>query len=561
MAAFNHFYGEELTAQTFNTDTNFSTLVTIAASGQLVANTKYAIVARGLFNGSNANQIFHMRVSTADDSTIATKSECIIEPDVPGDNRGQFYGFVHSFITSGTPVDIFLQFKTANTSHSVQADQLSFAVLDLDDISAPNLLGTHHFDASDAGPTDSGADWNNDAQAFNGVKTNAAVKANFETGALTGEGTTAPTTGSAIGEVWVRVTYKSSGGLVEFLIEEDSVGGTDLLGLTRLALSTTTRTSRDYLITVPSGGWTWQKINDLAISFTDGNDDGEINLAEIRVYDSNGKGYFETVHDADSSDYPVTQATEFSIAGADLGTDEWWVMAYQLTEINNTNNRFRVEAFAARDTSTSAVRAKDENEGEDTAEQRISFFSLVHKASSGTPDFELQTWRSGGSAPGNGGGYGIALKTSLFKDFVFDYQAGSASITTTEATFATISPDYSPSVTADHWLFGSWNQVLTTDTDRVTMHIEDDDVEMRVGDADIFMSAAYDDLATPLLGLFYQDNILSSDTSTYTLRGLASLTTDSVEHRWLIIVSLEKAAVVTAVYPPWPRRQLTTVRM
>jgi len=559
MAAFNHFYGEELDAQSDGSG-SFVALQTITASGQLVANTKYLIVARGLWNGDNANSLFHMQVATADDATIAAKSESIIEPDVTGTDRGQFYFFDHSFITDDTPADIILQHKAP--ANNVQADQLSIGVLDLDDISSANLINTYHFDASDAGPTDSGADWNNDANAFDGSSSTFADKNGAGTGSLTGEGTTAPTSGAAIGEVALRVTVEKVGGGtgdMNIIIDEDSVGGTNLFTLN--IANQEAKKVFDGLITPPSGGWTWQKINDLALSIDAGVDqNSRVFIAEVKVYDSNGRGYLETVNDDDASQYPTTQAAEWTIPGADLGTDEWLILAYQRTGDINTGRNFRVEAHAAVDTSTTAVRAKDENEGEDTAELRMSGFALRHQASSGTPNFEMQTWTEFNNAFQDRGGYGIALKASNFVagGFKAEYTAGSTSIDGTERTFETIT-SYSPSVTADHWLFGLWNQTLTTNTPIVEMHIEDDDVEMRVGDQAIDMSCDYDATATPQLGLFYQDNILSSDTSTYTLRGTSGASTDSVEHRWLIILSLEKAAVAAA--PVVRRRQLTTVRM
>ncbi len=389
MAAVNHFYNEELTKQA-NATTSFVTLTSILGSA-LSATTNYLIVARAMISGSNTNQIFTFRVSTADDSTIAAKSEVIIETKSANDEKGGIYFFVHSFQTDASPADIILEHKSPSVSFSSQADQMSLEAIDLDDLGSPNY---------------------------------------FET------------------------------------ISADPGASTDA--------------------------------------------------------------------------YPTVQADEFTIAGSSLGTDEWLVLAYQHTQVNNTANNFRVEALAAVDASSSSVVGTDENEGEDTNEIRTSGFTVRHKASSGTPNFAIQTWTGTANGFYDRGGYAIALKTSAFADFKSVYTAGSASISTTEATFGTIT-SYSPSVTADHLLFGMWNGTLTSDSPEQNMHIEDDTVEMRTGDSAIALAVDYDATANPILSLFHQDNILSSDTSTYTLRGTSDLTTESVENRWLIILSLELA--------------------
>ena len=385
MAAVNHFYAEELTAQT-NATTSYVTIKSILGSS-LLASTKYLIVARGLYNGNDSNEIFTIRVSTADDSAIASKSEAVQEPNHTAADDGHSYFFVHSFTTDATPADILLEFKAPST-FTVQADQLALGVLDLTDLGSAN--------------------------------------------------------------------------------------------------------------------------------------------------------FFETVSADDSVAYPTTQADQFTIAGSDLGTDEWVVFAYQRTGVGTLTSNYRVEVLSALDASTNAVVGTDEDEGEDTAEFRTSGFVVRHKASSGTPDFAIQTFNETANKHLNRGGYAIALKTSALADFQWAYTAGAQVIDTAEDTFETIT-SYSPSVTADHWLFGMWNQTLATGTRRVRMHIEDDGAEMRVGDSAIEVVAGYDSTANPGCTLFHQDNILSSDTSTYTLRGISNVDTDSVEHRWLIILSLELA--------------------
>ena len=386
-------YTPQLTACTHTGDTNFSRgdtdVLPRISGGDLLANTKYLIVARGVLGGDHTNTVFTLRVTTADDSLIAAKSEQKIEPF--GTTRSYPYFFVHEFDTDGTPADIDMEMATADGAQIVSVDQCSLRTIDLDDLGASNWTSTIHADAS--------------------------------------------------------------------------------------------------------------------------------------------------------GEYPTTQADEWTIPGSTLGTDEWLILACQRTQIGATNRNYRVEAFAAEDTSTSAAVARDGNEGEDNTELRLSGFQIRHKASSGTPNFSIQTWELDTNTNAlDRGGYGIAIKFSAFEDIEWDYEAGTTVIDSTERTMATIT--YSPTTTADHLLFG---QITMNDLGfggEQHLHIEDDTVEMRVGDQPIGYGVKYDpNTSQPVLNLFHQDNILSSDTSTYDLRGATNNANDDLaEHRWLIIWSLELAA-------------------
>ncbi len=272
----------------------------------------------------------------------------------------------------------------------------------------------------------------------------------------------------------------------------------------------------------------------------------QCSLKAVDLVDLGASNWTSTISADDSGEYPTTQADEWTIPGSSLGTDEHLILAYQRTGIGATNREYRVQAFAAADTSTSAVRASDQNEGEDGNELRISGFQLRHKASSGTPNFSIQTWELDTNTNAlDRGGYGIAIKFSAFEKIEWDYEAGTTVIDSTERTMATIT--YSPTTTADHILFGSITMTVANGGEQ-HLHIEDDTVEMRVGDQPITYGVKYDpSTSIPVLNLFHQDNILSSDTSTYDLRGATNDADDDLaEHRWLIIWSLELSAGGTA---------------
>ncbi len=276
----------------------------------------------------------------------------------------------------------------------------------------------------------------------------------------------------------------------------------------------------------------------------------QITFFVLDLTDLGSANYFETIHADDTTEYPTTLADIFTIAGSDLGTDEWAVLGYLRTSIGGISSLFTVQVLAANDTSTSAVRTFHEVETEDSAEEAIVGFALRHKASSGTPNFQVQAKEEGpGNNHQNGGGYAIALKTAAFADFDHDYESGATTIDTTERTFATVT-SYSPTTTADHLIFGMWNQVLVTATRETQIHIEDDGTEMRTGDQPLVQIMNTDVRNRAQSMMFHMDNILSSDTSTYTLRGATTTDTDeTVEHRWLMILSLEEADSGPAATP------------
>lgn len=118
----------------------------------------------------------------------------------------------------------------------------------------------YYFDASDSGPTGSAT---NPSQAFNSNNADAASNIGIPPAYLVGGGTTAPTSGNTITLVRVR-TKGSSSQLFGLLAEVWTQGLGEQLG---------TAYASDFIfgswtsLSVPSGGWTWQKVNDLVVRF------------------------------------------------------------------------------------------------------------------------------------------------------------------------------------------------------------------------------------------------------------------------------------------------------
>lgn len=106
---------------------------------------------------------------------------------------------------------------------------------------AQDSPATYYINASDSGPTDAGSNWTNDANAFDGnLATSASTTALGNADTLVAGGTNAPILSYTISQVRARI-YASA----------NNVSG--LFG--------------SYVtLTTPSGGWTWQKVNDLTTS-------------------------------------------------------------------------------------------------------------------------------------------------------------------------------------------------------------------------------------------------------------------------------------------------------
>ena len=548
MAELTHFYDEENTGGQ-RTQAGFSNTVNTGSNpaqilgSSLSANTKYLIVARAVYGSPENAAVASLRVQTDDDSTIETKSDSRVEFEQTGVEDKVSYLFVHSYTTDASPADIEFQ---PNGFADVRIDQSSLFLLDLD--AASNLIAKYYFDASDAGPTDTGGEWDNDANAFDGTLTTEASTNTAAATALSGEGTTAPTTGATIGEVWLRIRYSGQTSLSALVVDldEDSVGGTNLLTATIDDATLDAEHVKEFLITAPAGGWTWQKVNDLAISFTTTGSGSsvDVNIAEVLVFDSNGRGYFEDAQPDGGGDYSKTADTTViaSIAGSDLGTDEHLILGYASCEINNTGRYFDHSLHAAYDTSTSAKRAGHRAEGEDGTELRLSGYAIRHKASSGTPDVTLYgaSENAGGGANADGGGYLIALPTDIFADFVDDYEAGEESLHAGNVTVATTGA-YTPTTSGNHLIFG---RTSATDTpiDFTTLHVEDGTTEIRAGDSTPSHNQQWDTAKDDEYMATFQRYSISSEI-TLNLEGSVisppGTSSRSIDH-WLVVVNLNE---------------------
>lgn len=124
-------------------------------------------------------------------------------------------------------------------------------------------VNTYYFDASDGGPTDPNSVWTDDAKAFNGNTTDYATTQTVGTSSvnyLMAEGTNATPLTEVIQNVRARVYGESTGATaVNAFIYTDSLA--EFLGE---AFTSGSAGYGSYVtLAVPSGGWTWAKVQAL----------------------------------------------------------------------------------------------------------------------------------------------------------------------------------------------------------------------------------------------------------------------------------------------------------
>jgi hypothetical protein len=151
MAEVTHFHDERTTVETHTGDTNWvnygtETDLARVLGSSLSATTNYLIYCKALFGGNQTNGTFGIRIATADDSSIASKSESVIEPGYNGAERMSPFIFAHSFQTDASPADVMVEIKTFASGNTARVDQVSLFVIDLDDLGSSNYFETVHAD-------------------------------------------------------------------------------------------------------------------------------------------------------------------------------------------------------------------------------------------------------------------------------------------------------------------------------------------------------------------------------------------------------------------------------
>jgi hypothetical protein len=142
---------------------------------------------------------------------------------------------------------------------------------------------TCYFDASDYGPDDTdGPDaWTDDANAFDGSITTFAISDETNS-SLWADGTTAPTSGSPIESVYFSV-YCNVPGTASLRLNLYNVTDAESLGFHDVDGTHVTGWSTPELVTAPALGWTWQKINDLSLTFNRRANPGQVSVYRVQL--------------------------------------------------------------------------------------------------------------------------------------------------------------------------------------------------------------------------------------------------------------------------------------
>jgi hypothetical protein len=276
----------------------------------------------------------------------------------------------------------------------------------------------------------------------------------------------------------------------------------------------------------------------------------QYSLLVIDLDDLGSANYFEDAQAASGSELSTTLygTTLATIAGSSLGTtDEWLILGYGRVGIGSTNRSFFARLSGADDASSGSNLMRIRQEGEDTSELRMFGFAARHKAVTSAVTVQLDASEENASSNmTDEGAYLIAIKASAFADFEHDYQTGEA-----EKTIASVGP-YTPSANGNHILFGqAQHNVPHSSAKHWSMHLEDGTTETRTGDQGKRVDQGWDDTTDLEHANTFQRISISAE-KTYNLKADdwdAQSDTLTLEHRWLLVLNLNKASTGTTVTP------------
>jgi len=545
MAEIAHLYVEDNSLKT-DTDGNYTNGVQINSSN-IVANTKYLVIARCLIGSASPTTKVTVRVDNPDDTAFQTKSTAIYEMNQTGSTSLKSYFFVHSYTSDSSPGSLTLHFKSDSASSDAYMDQMSMLAIDLGEIGIYGLL--------DGG----GASNNADGRVFGATGTNEASAIRFTPGSsgdlgwleaeMWKQGTptdnwtvtirTTSATGTVVGTSdsmaasalttslsKVKTTFTTpvalTGGTEYWAVFERS-GSRDVSNYISV-FSRATDNGGELMQNASSGSWS----NTTRYAFTRWGTEG---------------GYYEDIVAATGTEITTnanTRTVMASIDSADLGTtEEWLVIASSKIGIGSTGRFFSHVLEGANDGTALANMGRNIEEGEDTAEERMTTLFARYKATGGSVDAAMTAYEEANNGNMTAeGAYMIALPFSFFADVEQDFTLSTQSAST-ESTIATVA-SYTPSAYGDHLIFGSTRNTVNDGRDYL-LFLEDGTVETRTGDSTPTHDQKWDVSKDSEVGYTMQVIDIASGTETYNLR--ANLGTGStVENSWLFVVNLNAAS-------------------
>jgi hypothetical protein len=145
-------------------------------------------------------------------------------------------------------------------------------------------LNTYYIDASDSGPTDSGAAWTNDSNAFDANESTAATTTT-NSQSLIAVGTNAPASGDPITDVFVALVLDSTSTAQITCNVYDSGDGVILLNsLVSESISATKEEVEIGFLRRPRNKWTWEKVQRLRVDVSRSSGTGTLSYFAAKVY-------------------------------------------------------------------------------------------------------------------------------------------------------------------------------------------------------------------------------------------------------------------------------------
>ena len=285
----------------------------------------------------------------------------------------------------------------------------------------------------------------------------------------------------------------------------------------------------------------------------------QMSLLLIDLGDLGSSNYFENIDSDDSVELDVssTFTTLANLTDSDLGTtEEWMLLGYARIGIGSGGVSFDVRLRAANDASSQSTISFHRAEGEDTNELRVIGVAGRHKAVTSDVAAAIEaTEESGNGNMLNRGGYLIALKASAFADFKFDFESGTATVTSSETTIATVT-DYTPSTATNHLIVGVARLVDATGNSRTVAYVENGaGTKLMAGDDVAFQTQNWDNTDLEMILTLMRESLPASQ-DTFDVQAIRH-SSDSDRlfgTRWLLMLNLELANGAPAVGQPTMKR-------
>ena len=252
--------------------------------------------------------------------------------------------------------------------------------------------------------------------------------------------------------------------------------------------------------------------------------------------------YKENIDNTSSGELSTTSwgTTLANISGATLGTtNHWLLLGCARISVGSTTLNHNVGLFGANVGSSQTLMASYDEEGEDLNEERMHLLFGHHSATSNTAA-AIKAYEDSASANAHrNGSYLIAINTGHFKDFDYDFTAGTATVSG-ETTVATVTVN--PGTAGNHMVFGTATKVATTNMGQ--LHLEDGTTETRTGDSALYQTNAWDTVKDEEAALTMQRINMSTGSNTYNLR--ADVMANGAKLRGLYILNLNlNSATIT----------------